>query len=71
MSKPHDLQRLVDEAHIWAEHFLKHGACPSCLAQAMISEGFHLANEAGVLSRAKETADRYADGDGGPVFSAH
>jgi hypothetical protein len=69
MSDPHDLQHFVDETHVWAEHLLKHGACPSCLAHALISEGFHLAGTAGALPLAKEVADRYANGDGGPVFS--
>ena len=71
MPDPHDIQQFVDETHTWAESLLNRGVCPSCLAQAMISEGFHLADAVGALSLAKETADLYANGDGGPVFSQH
>lgn len=71
MAHEHDVQQFVDQAHVWAERLLDHGACPGCLAQAMISEGFHLAREAGALPLAKETAERYANGDGGPVLGQH
>lgn len=66
---PHDTQHLTDLTHSWAGDLLRRGACPSCLAQALIAEGCHLASTAGALKKhAKEVADRYAAGDGGPVF---
>ncbi len=44
MADPHDIpQQFIDMIHVWAERLLDHDdACPSCLALAMISEGFHL-----------------------------
>jgi len=66
-----EIQQFIDEAHFWAKGLLKRGACPSCLAQAMIGEGFNLADTVGVLDLANETADRYADGVGGPVLNQH
>jgi hypothetical protein len=71
LAHEHDIQHFIDKTHVWVEGLLDNGACPSCLAQAMISEGFHLAAAAGALDLAKETADRYANGDGGPVLSEH
>jgi hypothetical protein len=71
MSDNHAVQNFVDQIHVFAESLLKGGACPSCLAQALISEGFHLADQVGVLDLATETADRYANGDHGPVLSSH
>lgn len=71
MTHQHDIQQFIDKTHVWAEDLLVRGACPSCLAQAMIAEGFHLAGEVGALDLAKEVADRYAAGDGGSVLEKH
>jgi hypothetical protein len=57
----HEVQRLADQLRVWAEGQLKDGASPSCLAQAMISEGCRLANQCGESSLAIETVDRFDD----------
>ncbi|WP_431014764.1 hypothetical protein [Bradyrhizobium pachyrhizi] len=71
----HNIQPLVDQIHVWAESLLKDGGCPSCLAKAMIAEGFHLANHVGAVPHAKEyaqeIADRYADGKMPRPLSPH
>ncbi|MGY3122748.1 hypothetical protein ACVWXQ_006685 [Bradyrhizobium sp. S3.14.4] len=67
----HDIQHFIDEFHAFAETLFNRGACPNCVAQAMISEAFHLANSAGELDAAKETADRYVAGDRGLVLRNH
>ena len=61
MTDPHDVQALVDETHDWAERLLDRGACPACLAQALVGEGCFLAQSFGALALAKGIAGRYTD----------
>ena len=61
MPKPPDARAVAYTVHDLAERLINQGACPACLAQALVDEGFFLAQFAGELAVVREVAGRYSD----------
>jgi hypothetical protein len=54
-----EVQALADAVHSSAQALLDQGACPSCLARVLVSEGCSLGQHVGALDAAKAVTDIY------------